>query len=205
MKYSSQRIAGAVLLFGLAQFVLFLQIAQDLYPNYSTSYISDLGATCRFPAVPCTIVQPSSFIFNTSIFILGVLVVISAYYIHKAYRMKGFSLFLLLGGLGAMGVGLFPETTGTLHIVVSFITFVFIGLAAVVSYRIEHPPLSYVSVILGLMTLVDMVLLITGNYLGIGIGGMERMILYPILVWGVALAGYLINAPLKPLTSLSGD
>ncbi len=56
MKYSSQRIAGAVLLIGLAQFLLFLQIAQDLYPHYSTSqnYISDLGATCRFPSVPCT-------------------------------------------------------------------------------------------------------------------------------------------------------
>ena len=114
MTYSSQRMAGTVLLVGLAQFILLLQIAEDLYPNYSTSqnYISDLGATCKFPSGTCTIVQPSSFIFNSSIIILGSLVVISAYYLQRAFTKKVFSLFILLAGLGAIGVGLFPETTG---------------------------------------------------------------------------------------------
>jgi hypothetical protein len=55
------------------------------------------------------------------------------------------------------------------------------------------------------MTLVDMVLLITGNYLGIGIEGMERMILYPVLVWELALAGYLINAPLNEASGAMND
>jgi len=193
MKYSSQRIAGTVLLVAVAQFLLLLQIAEYLYPNYSTSqnYISDLGATCR--SGTCTIVQPSAFIFNGSIIVLGILVVISAYYLQKAFRIKVFSLFILLTGLGAIGVGVFPETTGIIHLVVSFITFIFIGLASLMSYRIVTSPLNYVSIILGVLTLVDMVLFITGNYFGVGVGGMERMIVYPALVWGLAFAGFLIN------------
>jgi hypothetical membrane protein len=195
MKYSSQNIAGLVLLAGLAQFVLFLQIAQDMYPNYSTSqnYISDLGATCRHSSGSCIIVQPSSFIFNSSILMLGVLLVIDAYYLYKAYMIKLFSLFVCLAGVGAMGTGLFPENTGVLHIVFSFITFLFVGPAAVMLYRMKNAPLSYISVALGLLILVDMTLFATGNYFGLGIGGMERMIVYPAIVWGLIFAGFLIN------------
>jgi len=60
----------------------------------------------------------------------GVLLVIDAYYLYKAYMIKLFSLFVCqqqLAGVGAMGTGLFPENTGVLHIVFSFITFLFIG------------------------------------------------------------------------------
>ena len=195
MTYSSQRMAGTVLLVGLAQFILLLQIAEDLYPNYSTSqnYISDLGATCKFPSGTCTIVQPSSFIFNSSMIILGSLVVISAYYLQRAFTKKLFSLFILLAGLGAIGVGLFPETTGIIHLVAAFITFIFMGLAALMSYRIVRSPLNYVSIILGVLTLVTLLLFTTGNNLGLGVGGMERIIVYPLLVWGLAFAGYLLN------------
>ena len=47
--YSSYLMAGTVLLVGLTQFIVLLQIAEFLYPDYSTSqnYISDLGATCK--------------------------------------------------------------------------------------------------------------------------------------------------------------
>jgi hypothetical membrane protein len=33
-----------------------------------------------------------------------------------------------------------------------------------------------------------------GIYLGLGIGGMERMIVYPTLIWTVAFGGYLIGS-----------
>jgi hypothetical membrane protein len=195
MMFSTQRIAGTVLLIGMVQFLLFLQIAEYVYPNYSTSqnFISDLGATCR--SGRCTIFQPSAFLFNGSIIVLGILVLICAYYLHKTFERKIFSLFVLLAGLGAIGVGLFPETSGIIHLVASFITFIFIGLASLISYRIVTFPLNYVSIILGSLTLVDMVLFTTGNFLELGVGGMERMIVYPALAWGLAFAGYLINRP----------
>jgi len=41
--------------------------------------------------------------------------------------------------------------------------------------------------------LIDLILFTSGNYFGLGIGGMERMIVYPMLVWGLAFAGYLLS------------
>jgi len=195
MTYSPQRLAGTLLLVGLAQFILLLQVSEDLYPNYSTSqnYISDLGATCKFPSGTCTIVQPSAIIFNSSLIALGILIVISAYFLQKAFGQKVFSILVLLAGFGATGVGLFPETTGIIHIAFAFATFIFMGLASIMSYRISQSPLNYVSIILGTLSLVDLILFVTGNNLGLGVGGMERMIMYPVLVWGLAFAGFLIN------------
>ena len=195
MTYSSQRLAGTLLLVGLAQFILLLQISEHLYPNYSTSqnYISDLGATCKFPSGTCTVVQPSATIFNSSLIVLGILVVISAYFLQKAFGQKVFSILVLLAGFGATGVGLFPETTGIIHLTFAFITFIFMGLAAIMSYRILQSPLNYVSIILGVLSLMDLILFVTGTNLGLGVGGMERMIMYPVLVWGLAFAGFLIN------------
>ena len=193
--YSCHRMAGTILLVGLAQFILLLQIAEYLYPDYSTSqnYISDLGATCRMLSGTCTVVQPSAFIFNGSTIALGILVVISAYFLQKAFGQKVFSLFILLAGFGVTGVGLFPETTGIIHLAVALVAFIFMGLAAITSYRIVQSPLNYFSVILGVLSLAAMVLFMTGNNLGLGVGGMERIIVYPVLVWGLAFAGFLIN------------
>ena len=53
-------------------------------------------------------------------------------------------------------------------------------------------PFSAISVILGLITLGALVLFVGKVYLGLGVGGMERMIVYPILVWGAGFGGYLI-------------
>jgi hypothetical membrane protein len=72
--------AGVLLFIGAAQFVLGLLIAEFLYPGYSASanYISDLGATCHNKI--CIINQPSAYIFNTSIFLLGFIALISSFF-----------------------------------------------------------------------------------------------------------------------------
>lgn len=96
--------------------------------------------------------------------------------------------------LGAMGVGLFPETAGVIHSVVSLITFVFAGLSAVASYRLQKAPLSYLSILLGVVTLGALVLFATGVFLGLGPGGMERMITYPALIWMIEFSAYLVTS-----------
>jgi hypothetical protein len=53
-------------------------------------------------------------------------------------------------------------------------------------------PFSAISVVLGLMTLAALVLFGMGEYLGLGVGGMERMIAYPAVMWGAGFGGYLI-------------
>jgi hypothetical protein len=37
------------------------------------------------------------------------------------------------------------------------------------------------------------VLFASGNYFGLGRGGMERLIAYPTLLWSVAFGGYLMG------------
>jgi hypothetical membrane protein len=193
MAYSNSKVAGTLVLVGVTQFVISMIVSEALYPTYSTSrnYISDLG------------VGPSALIFNSSVFLLGLLVLIGAYFLQRAFRFELFTVMLVLTGVGAMGVGIFTEAFGVLHAVVSLIAFLFGGLSAIVSvlcsrvhkFPLVKMPFSALSIIFGLMTLVALALFGSGVYLGLGAGGMERMIAYPALMWGAGFGGYLLAFP----------
>ena len=193
MVYTHSKIAGTALFVGVIQFALAMMVAEFLYPGYSVSKnpISDLGATCNQGA--CQIVQPSSLIFNSSIILAGLLVLVSSYYIKKTFRARLLFGLFAIAGLGMIAVGLLPETTGVVHKIVSAITFLSIGVAAIAAYKVQRAPLSYFSVILGAGALVAAGLYESGIYLGLGDGGMERMIVYPVLLWSLAFGGYLIS------------
>jgi hypothetical membrane protein len=189
-----------MLFLAAVQFVFGLNVAEDLFPSYSisTNYISDLGANCN---VTCNIVQPTSTIFNSSVFLLGLLVLVATFFIFRAFRAKLLTVLLALGGIGAMGVGVFTETTPTMHWIVSLIAFLFGGLAALASYEIEKAPKSYLSAVLGILSLTALSLFVSGeflglgNFLGLGPGGMERLIVYPIMLWAIGLSGYMLRNP----------
>jgi len=183
MAYDSKKIAGFLLVVSGVLCVLGIIVAEALHPDYSTStnYISDLG------------VGPSAIIFNSSVFLMGVLVLCGTYFIQKALNFKLFSLLAAMAGLGAIGVGLFTEDAGIIHTVFSLITFLFSGIAAIVSYKLVKPPLSYFHLVLGSMSLAALVLFASGFYLDLGKGGMERMIAYPALLWTISFGSYLIG------------
>lgn len=183
MELDDTKVAGTLLFLGAVQFLIVLVVAEALYPNYSVSlnYISDLG------------VGSTALIFNSSVFLLGVLVVAGAYFIREAFKSNFLFIALILTGIGAMMVGLFPETAGVMHTIASLITFLFGGLAAIVSYKVENPPFSYLSVVLGALGLVGLGLFASGNYLSLGVGGMERMIAHPVLLWAVGFGGHLVS------------
>jgi hypothetical membrane protein len=96
-------------------------------------------------------------------------------------------------GVGVTGVGAFPETAGVVHHIVSLIAFLFAGLSAIASYKLQKAPSSYFSVLLGVMTLVALTLYVSNIFLGLGQGGMERMIVYPALIWTVGFGAFLIG------------
>jgi len=184
MDYDYGRLAGSVIFVGAVQFVLALIIAEALYPGYSVAdnTISDLG------------VGPSAAIFNSSMLLLGASIVVAAYLIQRRFKSKPFFALLIITGVGAMGVGLFPENVRPLHTIASLTAFLFEGLSAIASFKLQKPPLSYLAVLLGLTTLAALALYGSGTYLGLGRGGMERMIAYPALLWGVGFGGHLIGA-----------
>ena len=126
---------------------------------------------------------------------LGLVTLGAAYFLDRALRKRILTVLILLAGVGAIGVGLFPETTGTPHLVFALLAFVFGGLAAIVAFRIEPWPVNLISVILGAMGLAALVLYSIGADLGLGTGGMERMIVYPALIWELLFGGVLMGTP----------
>lgn len=184
--------AGASLFVGAVQFVAGMHLAEYLYPDYSVSgnFISDLGATCR---ATCTIYQPSASIFNFSVILLGLMILSCSYFIWRELRSSLITALFGLSGLGAVGVGLFPETAGFLHVIVSFITFFFAGLGAIAASKVVKVPFSYFSILMGIASITALVLFGANMFLGLGPGGMERMIAYPVLLWAISFGGYLMS------------
>jgi hypothetical membrane protein len=178
-----RKAAGALLFIGSAQFIIGMVVAEAVYPGYSISqnFISDLG------------VGPAALIFNTSVFLLGLMVLASAYFINRAFGNRVVAALLGLTGAGAIGVGVFPENFEMIHMAVSLVAFAFAGLSAIAAYKLERSPLSYFSVVIGVISLSALLLFLTGIFLGLGQGGMERMIVYPVLLWAISCGGYLMG------------
>lgn len=184
--------AGTLLVVGVGQFVFFFELAEIYYPGYdvSSNVISDLGATCK--AGVCKFVQPSSDIFNVSVALMGVTLILTAYYLWKGSGAKALSFFEALAGAGAIGIGIFNESYGGAHVFFSALTFVSGGIQALLVYKVAKAPYSYISAVTGVVTLVATVLYASDTYLGLGQGGMERMVAYPVLIGGIAFGGYLM-------------
>ncbi len=183
MKYDNGKIAGSLLFIGGLVCIFGFIIAEALYPGYSTSenYISDLG------------VGPSSLVFNCGVFLFGLLVIGGAYLAQRVFDFRFLLVLMVVSGIGAMGVGLFTEDAGYLHLIFSLMTFLFGGISVILSYRVLKPPFCYFSVILGALSLLALALFASGNHLGLGKGGMERMVAYPALIWVIGFGGYLIG------------
>jgi hypothetical membrane protein len=199
MAYSKEKVAGMLFFIASTQFVLGLTIAEALYPGFSVSanYISDLG------------IGPSAIIFNSSVFLLGLLLLIGTYFLRRTPNFKTVNILLLLMGLGAMGVGVFTKNYTTAHGAVASAAFFFSGLSAVSSFKVLKKPLSIMSIILGMMTLGALVLFSSGMitsgsltsdiaydsdfYLGLGPGGIEHMMVYPAIMWLAGFSWHLVT------------
>lgn len=191
--------AGIALFFGVVQFGMFEMIAEFVYPNYSVSanYISDLGPPCANGATCAS--RTSWIIFDASIIVMGICILASAYYLYRYFGWKPIAGMMGVAGVGAIGVGVFTESAPySLHDLFSLIVFVGIGLSALISYRLQKPPLGHFAIVLGLVTLISLILYLpdsgvsVGGYLGIGPGGLERLIVYPVLFWSIAFGGQLM-------------
>lgn len=193
MRFSNRTIAGSLLFAGMTIFIIGLNVSEELYPGYSVSenYISDLGATCR--SGECQVFQPSSMIFNSCVFIAGLCAVTASYFVWLEFKTRLFPGLLALAGAGAMGVGLFPEYHLYFHYASAFLAFVFGGLATIAASTVAKSVMRYFSMLMGLLTLIAFVLTVTHHYMGLGPGGMERMVLYPFALWALGFGGYLLN------------
>jgi hypothetical membrane protein len=165
MQRSNKNLAGLLLFAGSTIGFLGIIIAETQYPNYSTAnnFISDLG-------------------IGTT----------GAYFLSRSLKNRLFPVLVGLSSLGSVFVGVFPEDTGIPHAIAALLAFIAGGVAAIISYRYLKTPFRYVSVALGALSLLSFILFLTGIHLGLGAGGMERMIAYPNIIWSIGFGGNLM-------------
>lgn len=188
-----QKTAGLLMVISGIQFMLLVSIAETLYPGYNTAKY-DLSSLADLP-----IHEPSATIFNVTVFIAGLLIVIASYLIYKQYQGKIFPAFLGLLGIGAIGVGIFPGYTGNVHVIFAMASFIFGSLALLTSFTIlKDSLLKYILTVLGAIAFLDILLVIilqdSSPFMAFGIGGTERLIVYPVILGIIALGGYLAGA-----------
>ena len=188
MRYDDRRLAGVLFFFGSVEFLLAMLVGEASLPAYSVSSnaISDLGVGATAP------------LFNSAVILLGLLGLGGIYFYHRTHRKIWITVPFLVASVGPIGVGIFPETTGAPHVVFASLAFLFGGLAALLTATQVTPPFRYVSLLLGITGLVALVLFSTRQFAGLGFGGMERLIVYPILLWEVGLGAYLMSTSGPP-------
>lgn len=177
------RSPGLWLLVGGLVILFLIHLSESLYPGYSISanYISDLGVGPML----------SSAIFTVAVILFGLMALLAAVLLRQRDRRSMIWLLLALSGIGAIGVGVFNEDYPLVHRPSALLAFLFGNLAALYSYRMVRPPLAYVFALLGLIGLSALALYGGGIYIGLGVGGMERMILYPAMFWAIGFGAYL--------------
>jgi hypothetical membrane protein len=189
-------IAGSLALMGIIT-------AEAFYPAGYTTFnneISDLGST-KPPII--IIHQPSAHIFNYSILLVGLMSLLASIYQHLHFRKSLFTVPIMLFSLGLVGVGLFPGNISPYHSMSSLLAFLSGGIAAIFSFKIIAAPFKYIAMAFGIIGIATWVIAVFAtNFIVpfIGLGGAERWVVYPVVLWLTGLGGYLMsNNIIKPI------
>lgn len=185
-------LAGAIALMGIIT-------AEAFYPSVYTTFnneISDLGST-KPPNI--IIHQPSASIFNTTMFVVGMLSIVASIFQHLHFKKFLFTVPVILFSFGLVGVGLFPGNVSPYHGMSSLLAFITGSIAAIFSFKIAAVPFKYIGLAFGFIGLTTWIAVVfTPNLLlpFIGLGGTERWVVYPVMLWLSGLGGYLMNVRL---------
>ena len=182
-------IAGSLALMGIIT-------AEAFYPAVYTTFnneISDLGST-----KPPTIIihQPSANIFNITMSMAGSMTLVASISQHIYFKKLLFTIPIVLFSLGLIGVGLFPGNMSPYHGISALLVFLTGGIAAILSFKIVSAPFQYLGSLFGLIAIATWFVVVFASNLivpHIGLGGTERWIVYPIMLWLTGLGGYLLN------------
>jgi len=182
-------LIGLILSLLSGQFLLVLMLGAAIAPGYSihNNAISDLG-----------VIPQTNLLFNTSLFLFGVFVLIAAYLYHKIHNKRWLTSIIICSAIGTIGVALFPENNPDIHAIFASIAFIFTNLIPIGVSKLLPKPMNILSIATGITGLLFLLIYIMGDinilnfYSIIGNGGTERMIVYPVIIWFIAYGGYLI-------------
>lgn len=191
-------LAGLFFLVGGVQWFLGILLAESWYDGYSSriDYVSDLGT------------GPTALIYNLSVFLLGAFVVLGTFFLYKARERKLLPILLIISGIGAMGVGIFPANLQPMHSIFTLLTILFGSFAAIASYSHMTKPMSIIAAVLGLMSFLLAIVFFpylglpfgsTETLLGMAKGSLERWAINPILAWIIVFGSYLMGSASKEI------
>ena len=136
---------------------------------------------------------------NASFAVLGLTILFGGALVRTAFprglaRLVGL-IVLALAGVGIIAVGLYPENENIAlhrlgaagHFVLGNLGIALLGIALLQAKG--RQALAVYSIVSGVVGLVATALFITDHYLGLGIGGMERVAAYPLPLW-LSLVGF---------------
>lgn len=186
-----EALAGLILFAAAAQSMLVAMIAGAMAPGYSqgANAISDLG-----------VIPQTATLFNASVIAMGILTATGGFLLAPRLRRRWVVALFALAGAGAIGVGLAPvEISPRTHewlALAAFLGFTLLPAACARSLVGWMRPISIVATVLGTGYLAVIIFgtRVDGSVFGdIGLGGAERMVIYPALLWMLALGGYLMR------------
>lgn len=181
-------------------FVIQLIVAMSWRNAYSITQntISDLGNTACGMYGGRYICSPLHSLMNGSFMLLGIFMMIGSILIYQEFKetqwsLAGFDL-MFLAGVGTLLVGLFPENSiSGLHVLGAFLALFIGNLAIIVLGTVLQLPvwLRFYSIASGVIALIALGLFYFHAYVGIGVGGTERIAAYPVTVWLIVFGFYI--------------
>jgi hypothetical membrane protein len=139
--------------------------------------------------------------------VAGAMILAAAWFAHQALHRKAVSIPTGLLGLGVLGVGIFPGNIHPQHPLFAFTAFVAGGLAVLLSAWMTPQPLRAIFAVMGTIslafTLASVFLLEWGPFARLELGGVERWMVYPVLLWLVGFGGWLAGH--RPQEASSGS
>lgn len=195
-------VGPVIWILSIQYFVIQIIVAHAFKAGYSLRFntISDLGNSACGTYSGRYVCSPSHNIMNASFIMLGITMAAGSLLIYQEFKrdrgiLLAFSL-LAIAGLGTLIVGFFPENTiSFMHILGASLPFLLGNVALVLcSIYLALPRLlRYYTFVSGIFALVALVFFYTGHYLGLGIGGMERLVAYPQTIWLIVFGVYISN------------
>ncbi len=202
---NDNRWAGTLFSFGGLFFLLLNTVSESLYPNFSVlnNSFSDMAAI----GTRTTVIE------ETAIFGVAIPWIVGAYYLFRNTGKRGLMIVNVLPGIGFLLAGLSPENVNlVIHSVGALVAFPFGAAASILSYRLIRSDFRYLSLALGTLTVAATLVTFLGQkivgpcgdcvgktpgyvqsltQLGLGLGGWEAMIVYPLLIWLIGFGSYL--------------
>jgi hypothetical membrane protein len=166
--------------------------------SFSNDTISDLGNTVCGIYSGRYVCSPYFTWMNVSFVVLGATMIAGSTLIYQEFRKNTVNkiafILMALAGLGTILVGIFPENTiSFLHYAGALLPFLLGNVALVIfgfSLGFEGKFKIY-TIASGVVALIALVLFSIHIYLGLGIGGIERLVAHPQTVWLIAFGIYM--------------